>query len=192
NAQPQTPADRKRQSVQKLKRIAGAMKQYAQTHTFLPPAAYLDPTLRKSFEFVVWGADDVVRSGGKLKGKIVPLFSWRVALLPYLGEKELAREFKMAEPWDSEHNKKLLARMPHVYASAAAEKAGLTHYQVFVGKETPFNGMEPPRFPSRFQDGTHCTFLVVEAGRTEPRAQTPGPPHRARHPPPQPRGPVHH
>ena len=46
-----------------------------------------------------------------------PLHSWRVELLPFLGEdeKKLHAEFKLDEPWDSPHNKKLLARMPQVY-----------------------------------------------------------------------------
>src|SRR5207244_13088094 len=38
------------------------------------------------------------------------LLSWRVALLPYLEADALYREFKLEEPWDSEHNKKLLER----------------------------------------------------------------------------------
>src|SRR6478672_3893868 len=36
--------------------------------------------------------------------------SWRVQLLPYLEEGDLFNEFKTNEPWDSEHNKKLLAK----------------------------------------------------------------------------------
>ena len=32
--------------------------------------------------------------------------SWRVALLPYVGEGKLYAEFKLDEPWDSAHNKK--------------------------------------------------------------------------------------
>src|SRR5262249_55645747 len=48
------------------------------------------------------------------KGK--PLLSWRVALLPYLGEWDLYRKFKLDEPWDSPHNKALLPLMPEIYA----------------------------------------------------------------------------
>src|SRR5262245_13369223 len=36
--------------------------------------------------------------------------SWRVALLPLLGEESLMREFNLDESWDSEHNKKLIGR----------------------------------------------------------------------------------
>ncbi len=63
------------------------------------------------------------------------LLSWRVAILPFLGNKELHARFKFDEPWDSENNKKLVAEMPAVYATpGAAGAGGLTHYRVFVGK----------------------------------------------------------
>src|SRR5205807_2756917 len=44
------------------------------------------------------------------KGKA--MLSWRVAILPYVEEAPLYRQFKLDEPWDSKHNKKLLAKMP--------------------------------------------------------------------------------
>src|SRR5262245_18888701 len=37
-----------------------------------------------------------------------PLLSWRVALLPYLEQDGLYRRFQLNEPWDSEHNLKVL------------------------------------------------------------------------------------
>lgn len=42
----------------------------------------------------------------------VPLLSWRVRILPYLGRQELFDEFHLDEPWDSKHNISLLPRMP--------------------------------------------------------------------------------
>jgi hypothetical protein len=68
-----------------------------------------------------------------------PLLSWRVAILPYLEQQELYKQFRLTEPWDSEHNLKLLARMPEVYR-VGFEPAGSTHthYQVFAGPGTPF------------------------------------------------------
>lgn len=45
-----------------------------------------------------------------------PLLSWRVRILPYLGEAELYERFHLDEPWDSEHNATLLAEIPDVYA----------------------------------------------------------------------------
>jgi hypothetical protein len=46
-----------------------------------------------------------------------PLLSWRVALLPYLGEDALYKEFHLDEPWDSLHNKRLIKRIPKAFHS---------------------------------------------------------------------------
>ena len=45
-----------------------------------------------------------------------PLLSWRVHILPYIEQENLYRQFKLDEPWDSEHNKKLVKSMPKVFA----------------------------------------------------------------------------
>ena len=42
--------------------------------------------------------------------------NWRVLIFPYLEQDNLYRQFKLDEPWDSEHNKKLIPLMPKVYA----------------------------------------------------------------------------
>jgi hypothetical protein len=69
-------------------------------------------------------------------GKSIGL-SWRVALLPYLDQEALYKEFNLKEPWDSEHNKKLIEKMPAVYALPGAKaEAGLTPYRAFVGPKT--------------------------------------------------------
>jgi hypothetical protein len=106
--------------------------------------------------------------------------SWRVALLPYLGEGALYKEFRLDEPWDSKHNKKLLARMPKIYAPTVSGKPArpnTTYYQVFTGPDTPFNPRAvrgaPPislgaSLPASFTDGTSYTILVVEAGKPVP------------------------
>ncbi|MFO0841754.1 MAG: DUF1559 domain-containing protein [Gemmataceae bacterium] len=91
------------------------------------------------------------------------LLSWRVHLLPFLGEDKLYREFKLAEPWDGNHNKTLLARMPVVYRPAD-EKLAARHRTTFLvpwGKETLF----PPRSGVRvaeINDGTENTTAVVD------------------------------
>jgi hypothetical protein len=97
--------------------------------------------------------------------------SWRVAVLPYLGEAALYEQFWLDEPWDGPHNHALLGRMPAVHAPPArqgAKSSGLTFYQVFVGKETPFNGKVRAKIPSDFPDGTMNTILIAEAGEPVP------------------------
>jgi hypothetical protein len=96
-----------------------------------------------------------------------PLLSWRVALLPYLEQDALYRAFKLDEPWDSPHNRKLLAQMPPVYRIEGAGPASSTFYQGFVGKGTLFEDGKRIRL-SAIPDGTSNTLLVVEAGRAVP------------------------
>jgi hypothetical protein len=94
-----------------------------------------------------------------------PLLSWRVALLPYLDQKQLYEEFKLDEPWDSEHNKKLIKKMPKVYAPVRVKaKEGETFCQRFVGKGALFNERGSDYALSQIPDGTSNTALVVEAG----------------------------
>jgi prepilin-type processing-associated H-X9-DG protein len=91
-----------------------------------------------------------------------PLLSWRVELLPYVEQQELYNQFKLDEPWDSENNKKLIEKMPKLYAPAAKPgKAGHTHTQMVVGP----SAMPLPvaRIPASFPDGTSNTIAVVEA-----------------------------
>jgi prepilin-type processing-associated H-X9-DG protein len=98
-----------------------------------------------------------------------PLLSWRVAILPYIEQDALYRQFHLDEPWDSPHNKKLIAQMPKVYAAPGIQtkSPGLTHYQVLVGPGTAFEPM-PGRSPANIRvaeitDGLSNTLMVVEA-----------------------------
>jgi hypothetical protein len=147
--------------------IAMAFHNYQEANGALPPA-------------VVYDKD----------GK--PLYSWRVLLLPYIEERELYQEFRLNEPWDSEHNIALLPRMPKYYAPPGRKAALIpshhTVLHVFVGWGTPFEKrrertgagdsttgtIDGPRqqrglkIPDDFPDGTHNTFLFVEAGKPVP------------------------
>ncbi len=102
-----------------------------------------------------------------------PTLSWRVALLPHLGDDaaKLYKEFKLTEAWNSTHNKKLLAKMPKVYAplAKAPNQPHLTYYQVFTGPRTPFKPgkLEGPRM-GQFRDGLANTALIAEAGEAVP------------------------
>ncbi len=93
-----------------------------------------------------------------------PLLSWRVRLLPYLDQAELYQQFHLDEPWDSEHNRKLIDKMPKVFRcpSSHAEKPGVTTYLVPVGNGALFQGKTGPKIAS-IRDGTSNTIMVVEA-----------------------------
>ena len=89
--------------------------------------------------------------------------SWRVYLLPLIGESVLYEEFRLDEPWDSEHNKTLIEKMPRIFACDGVEKPGHTSYHVFTGESTPFGGAEPIAIAD-ITDGTSNTIMVVQAG----------------------------
>jgi hypothetical protein len=115
--------------------------------------------------------------------------SWRVQVLPFLGEDALYKEFKLAEPWDSEHNKKLLEKMPAVFASPGKTTSkGYTFVRTTMGpggmiRTMPGKNGEPavaipPTFKPGFTiagrsvfeitDGTANTILFVEGGEAVP------------------------
>jgi len=101
-----------------------------------------------------------------------PLLSWRVALLPYLGQEALYREFHLDEPWDSRHNLTLLPRMPEVYSCPSAPTAvGMTPYVAAAGPGMFFDAPEP--IPGTqtigvsigaISDGTANTILLLDLG----------------------------
>jgi hypothetical protein len=95
--------------------------------------------------------------------------SWRVAILPYIGEEALYKEFDLHQPWNHPNNLKLLSRMPKVFAhpTAPGGDGSSTYYQVFVGPGAPFNGSQTMALQG-FTDGTSNTFLIVEAARPVP------------------------
>ena len=100
------------------------------------------------------------------KGKL--MLSWRVLLLPYLEENELAKEFKMDEAWDSAHNKKLIEKMPK-FLTPVRGKAGKgeTFYRGFTGPSTMFEAGKEIKIVS-ITDGTSNTILCVEAEKSVP------------------------
>jgi hypothetical protein len=91
--------------------------------------------------------------------------SWRVYLLPYLGQEKLYKEFHLDEPWDSEHNKKLIVRMPAVFRSSANPKLIAdfkTTYLAPLGEATMWPGAKGVRIAD-VTDGTSNTILLVDA-----------------------------
>ena len=101
-------------------------------------------------------------------GKGTPLLSWRVQLLPFLDADDLFKQFKQTEAWDSEHNKKLLEKMPKAFAPVRVKGAlGETYYQGFVGRDTFFRTEKPIAFNS-ISDGCSNTAMLVEAEKSVP------------------------
>jgi hypothetical protein len=97
-----------------------------------------------------------------------PLLSWRVALLPQLGEKDLYDRFKLDEPWDSAHNQALIPLMPQCYVDVSLDvEAGKTVYQIPRGKGTLYEGDKTPTEAEvdALPIGRGQTVLFVAAAR---------------------------
>ena len=79
-----------------LKIIGQALHSYLHDHGTYPPAALLNADGRRTV-------------------------SWRVLILPYLGEKALYDRFDLDKPWDDPVNLCLLREMPDVYRKSGAD-----------------------------------------------------------------------
>jgi hypothetical protein len=91
------------------------------------------------------------------------MHSWRVLLLPYLGQVELYNDYNFAEPWDGPNNKGLLTRRPGVFAFPGDDADGgtVTNYLAVVGAETFWPGAKSTNIKD-IKDGYHLTIVVVE------------------------------
>lgn len=128
---------------QNLQRIAKALNAYAADYGTYPPPAVLD-------------------SSG------VPIHSWRVLILPYLGEKRLYGRYDMSKPWNATENANMQAQIPSVFVSPAnsnATMAGESNYMLVTGVGTLFPPTGPLK-PNAIADGKQNTLLVVETNNT--------------------------
>ena len=121
-----------------MKQIATAMVSYmANHHDSYPPA--------------------IVEKDGK------PLLSWRMAILPYVNEDALYKQFHLDEAWDSPHNLEIARKMPSIFQSPDSPGDGKTRVMVFTGKGAAFDGGKKIRM-MEIVNGTSHTIMFVEAG----------------------------
>ena len=163
---PLKEAENRARARRDLRTLAQAMQKYEFANSHLPAPAICD-------------------KAGK------PLLSWRVTLLPSLGEDKLYKQFRMDEAWDGPHNKELLAKMPRVFMPVGVKPRvpNLTFYQVFVGTGAVFDDNRLPLKsdlgtgamgglagmphatrggPLTFRDIPNNTILIAEAGVAVP------------------------
>ena len=135
------PPDAGTKSRNRLRQILIAMHgHHAQFRSFPPPASAKRD------------------AGGK------PLLSWRVYLLPFVGQQPLYQQFHLDEPWDGPHNRGLLDKMPDVYRSRGIAPDGdRSGFVIFQDPQMYRIGKSGPDI-RLFRDGTSNTLLIVEAG----------------------------
>ncbi len=93
-----------------------------------------------------------------------PLLSWRVQLLPYLEHSDLYKQFRQDEPWDSAHNKKLLAKMPDVFRATGSKnkaESGKTNFLAPICDGSVLGADKGTKIAD-IRDGTSNTIAAVE------------------------------
>lgn len=132
-------AARRMSSSNNLKQAALAFHNYESTYRRMPPRCTEDA-----------------------EGK--PLLSWRVHLLPYFGEQELYSQFHLDEPWDSEHNKTLVDKMPAYFRDprSKAPQGHTTYVAPFGGEDETATiwDLEEANF-ANVTDGLSNTLLFI-------------------------------
>jgi hypothetical protein len=143
-------------SQNNLKQIGLAIHNYHDTHGKLPA--------------------DIKDKDGK------PILSWRVAILPFIEQDNLYRQFKLDEPWDSEHNRKLSQQVVKVFESPNVQTRkgavnqgekpfGQTNYLGVSGPGTMFDLTKEKLTLADVTDGLSNTVMVVETSDSVPWAK---------------------
>jgi hypothetical protein len=131
-------AQRRLLCTERVRNITLGMLLYEQEHSTLPPPFSVD------------------KNGH-------PLHSWRVLILPHIGQKELYDQIRLDESWDSEHNRQFHEVDVSFYCCPSAEesRSGRTSYSVVVGEKTAFHTDRPEPGPKSLSQ-----MIVVERKKT--------------------------
>jgi hypothetical protein len=89
-----------------------------------------------------------------------PLLSWRVAILPFLGEDQLYKQFRLDEAWDSPHNLEAAKAIPSVYEKSSGIADGKTMILAVTGKDQAFDGGKGIDMADRGRSAAGAIMLV--------------------------------
>ncbi|EKK02812.1 protein containing DUF1559 [Rhodopirellula baltica SH28] len=131
---PLSESERHARAVDNLERLSVAILAYKNDKGHYPPAAHL-------------------KSG-------VKTLSWRVLILPYLGQKDLFDQFDLNVPWNRSPNKELVEFIPDVFVSP--ERFDTKTNWMFPTYRTFMFGEN--RYPRdrNMEDGVDNTIMLVE------------------------------
>lgn len=148
----------------KLKQFGLALHNYHDVHGTFPPAFVLGPDGQK------W-------------------HSWRVLILPQLEQSPLYAAYRFDEPWDGPNNRKLIEKMPEIFACPSqpcptkkavllsigvlgcagggpSAESGFTSFAAVLGQNCAFRGAQPVSM-KEITDGSSNTVLIGECTRTK-------------------------
>lgn len=131
-----------------FERIGKALRQYHDVYGKLPG-------VKNTYRPVELDEDKV-----PLDAEIQP-YSWRVALLPYLGHEELFFEYDFMQHWNDESNKNLLVKMPEIYRSQPVSGLSNEGTTPYLGIDEPGSAMGQPL--TAIADGLSDTIFMFEA-----------------------------
>jgi hypothetical protein len=97
-----------------------------------------------------------------------PMHSWRVLILPFIGQKSLFDLYDFREPWDGPHNSALLKRMPAIFScpTRSSDPRELTTFVAITGPGTMFPGAGSVNLDD-VTDGTGVTILFAEVANVD-------------------------
>ena len=134
-------AARRNTSMNNIKQIMLSLLNYESAHGHFPAHASCDDT-----------------------GK--PLLSWRVHMLPYLDQTQLYDRFHLDEPWDSEHNLKIISLIPELFLDPSSRLQvtdGRPHYLGVQGSNSIFQGLKKEGIRFRdIIDGSSNTLAILQ------------------------------
>lgn len=124
------------QAIRNLEKIAQALNAYAADHGSYPPPVTTDANKRA-------------------------LHSWRVLILPYLGEEDLYNRFDLTVGWDDAENMQAAYDVPAVYKHPKLNSFSESAYYLITGNSTLFPS-SGPLGPDALVDDPSQTILVIE------------------------------
>ena len=83
-----------------------------------------------------------------------------MAILPFLGEEQLYKQFRLDEAWDSPHNLEAAKAMPLVYQKSSGMADGKTMILAVTGKDQAFDGGKGIDMAARGRSAARAVMLV--------------------------------